>query len=472
MKGRRFKGFTLVETVIGFVLISFIVVMVGTVITSMYMMSSKLKELPNAYYGAQNLAETELDELSSYVKEKYRLQNEINNTPPEDLDASVRRRLEEVNNKLAEYTMEEFELFGKDLEVYKFVADYPSTGSKSLTLHAGVVNAERLERLVPIVDKVTISGEGAAGSNEMYYNARVAKVSSVDYNSKNIGYKYRESYQWYLCTGGFHTTMYADGEHPEKESQYADTVYAMYPTNFTILSGETKNKIEIKDEYYGKMLVCVVTPLSINGAYGKSVVSNHLYVSALPKLANGSYRMLIDVSMTTFDFDESDQISLPSIQSRLPTNCKLVSQGGGEPYVDLNGAATDTDEESAPTEQGTYSRFISFSNDTMMRTDGSFSSSGDTRVFVVAKNKTGRDVDFISAGNSSAGFATCYKKTSGAGDTGWQIVEAALPKNCRSFAVGGCDVDVAELIVVSKASTADQNNIWRYLSEKYRIERN
>jgi type II secretory pathway pseudopilin PulG len=469
VKLHKFKGFTLVEVIIGFVLLSFIIAMVSVVITSMYTLSSKLDELPNAYYGAQDQAERGLDELSSYVKQKYRLQNEINNTAPGDLDPSLYGKLADVNSKLAAYSKESFTLFGKNIDIYKFDVDYTSASNQNLTLHAGVVNAETLDRLVPIIDSVTIKKAGAGVSNELYYGAgERAEVSSVAYNSKNSSYQFKELYQWYICTGNFHTALYADGAHFEDEPQYGNTIYTAYPNHFTLLAGETKSSIQIKSSYYGQMLVCVVTPLSRNGAMGESVVSNYLYISALPRLNSGTYRMLIDASMTTYAYEGGGTVDLPSIQSRIPSGCSLVSSSGIKPMVDLNGAATDTDILNSATGEGTYSRYISFSDSTAMRTN-SFSSAGETIVFAVVKNNEFGDVDFISAGGMSAGLTTNSRKTSGSGDTGWQLVEAVLPDSCGSFEVGRCHVDVAELIVVSEASSSERNDIWNYLSQKYCI---
>lgn len=468
LKRLKFRGFTLAEVVIGFVLLSSIVTMVCAVVTSMYTLASKLKELPNTYYGAQDETERGLDELSTKVKRKYRLLNEVNNTDPARLDPSVPVDLAAVNHELATYTTETFTLFGKDIELYKFDVDYVSATDQKITFHAGVINAEQPERLVPIIDNVEIGEAGGGVVNEIFFaDGREIEVSAIDYNEKNNTYIYDEQYQWSVCQGGFHTALYADGAHFDQEPQYNNTVYSAYPNQFYDLSSQKSSSIRIDSSFYGKMLVCVVQPLSKNGAIGESVVSNYLYVSALPKLSTGSYRMLIDASMSTYSYAPGGWLGLPSIESRLPSGCSLVSSGSVDPRVSLNGEATDTRIADSVTGEGTYSRYISFSDSSAMQSR-SFSSSGETTVFAVAKNNDFSAVDFIFMAGTPLGFATNTRATSGSGDTGWQIIEAVVP-SAGSIEVGGCAVDVAELVVVSNATAGERDEIWNYLSQKYHI---
>lgn len=485
MKRRQRRGFSLAEVIIGFVLLSFIIVMVSSVITSAFTMSSKLSELPNAYYGAQDKAERGLDVLSAYVKDYYRLQNEINNTAMERLDPEVANAMYDERDaaaaKLDDYEKESFTLFGKSIDVYKFEVEHVSATNQHSKLHLGVVNAETLDRLVPIIDEVTISASGS--TDELYFgDGTTVKVTAVDYNTKNRDLRNREIYQWYRSVGGFHTALYRDGAHFNEEPQYNNTIYSAYPNNFEFL-GKSGDSITIDESFYGQMLVCLVSPLSNNGAYGESVVSNYLYVSALPKLSSGTYNMLIDASMTQYTYDSSGTVDLSSIKSRAPgTTCALVASGSPKPYVDLNGMPTDTDISISATGEGTFSRFISFADDTAMKTDSAFRSSGATTVLAVARIRPDgvsadpempiapEEKDFISASGTSAGFVTNIAETDGSGDTGWRIMMANLPSSCSSFEIGHCDVDVAELIVVSGATNDELNEIWGYLSLKYRID--
>lgn len=292
MRSKNRRGFSLAEVVIAFVLISLLVLIVGGVMTSSYVLSAKIDQLPNTYYAAQDEVEKELDSLKALVKEKFRIQNELTNTPPGEISSELVRRLNDINKKLAVYQSKNVALFGKSVELFEF--DYDQRSEKTdlqLKLRAGVANAESLERPVPIIDHVTISSAGGSVSNEVYHAVGSNINASVQYNNKNYDYYFRSLYQWYVCTGDFHTSPYAT-DRAHEELLYG-TVFAQYPDNFTLIPGSTGSSITIDESFAGKFLVCAVTPLSIEGKMGKSVVSNFLYVSALPTLDSGDYVMVI-----------------------------------------------------------------------------------------------------------------------------------------------------------------------------------
>ena len=467
MNQHKHKGFTLIEVLVGFVVLSFIVVMVSTVMASGFLISSKIYELPNAYYAAQDEVERKMDELSSDVKEMYRLQNEMQNTPPEELDPQIPSRLAAIHSRLAAYPKESVPLFGKSVDLYKIDVNYSSPNNRQLDLHAGVVRAEALERLVPIIDKVTIKSKAAPDKPDLYFAAGTEAEVSVDYNSKNNQYKYKDMYQWYIGTAGFHTAEFTRGTPANDELPYG-TLYGVYPNHFTPLTGETKSVIKIKESYYGQMLLCVVTPLSKNGAMGRSVISNALYISALPKLSSGQYRMLIDASSHVFDYTASDTLQISSLPSRNSLTPYLSASGSYRPAINMVGSATDTDLSSAPVQNGVHSRYISFNTGTYMTASAGWSGA---QAFVVARNNNSANVNFIGSGSSmTAGFSTNIRETDGSGDTGWQLLQVNLPSS--AFTVGKSRVDVAELIVVTGASASEKEKIWNYLLQKYNIEDN
>ena len=481
MKLRIRRGITLMEVIIAFVLLSFIGVMVVTAITSSYTMSAQLNTLTATYYGAQNVAEREWEQLSSAVKTKYRLTDEITNTPGGNLDPTLHDQLNEVNAQLRPYPVERVTLFGKSVELYKFTTNYQSPSNQTLTLHAGVVNAKTLDRPVPIIDEVVID---SLSTNELFHSAgQSVSVTSVRYNEKNKDQRYREMYQWYISTEGYHTATYTDGHHVEETGQYGGTLYSLYPQNFTPLIGETGSRIQIKEEYYGQMLVCVVTPLGKTGAMGESVVSNYLYLSGLPKLSGGStYLMVIDPSMETYAYDPSGSRRSPSnIPSRLGGGWMGQSSSSKLPTISLRGEATDSDLSQSVNGKGVYSRYISFSGSTSLQTGGYAQLNQPATVFLVAKNRANRDVDFLTPVTVSGGgtwtqpigFVTNYQCSPSRGntDTGWQLIQAQLQYDTIGFKLGEATVDVAEMVVVGgDPRREDQEKVWDYLAEKYNIQ--
>lgn len=475
MNNGKHQGFSLIEVMIGFVLISFIVIMVSSVVTTGYVMSHKIYELPNAYYGAQDGVEREMDELSAAVKEKFRIQNEINNAPPGNVDSALYARLSAANAKLAGYPTQTVNLFGKNIEIYKFDVDYESSGG-ALMIHAGVVNAETLDRLVPIIDKVTIRSRSTPGHDDIYFSAGSEVECSVDYNvNKNYELRKSELYQWYIGTGGFHIAEYASGAHLENDPRSA-AAYTTFPNNYTLLAGETRSSIQVKESYYGQLLVCAVTPLSRNGAMGQTKVSNPIYVSALPKLDQGNYRVYIDISSEEYNFSPdptTDPLSAVGNRPLATVQGDFVSSG--RLVASLDGTPTDSVLAASPSRTGTYTRYLSFDGSTYISSRNLWNNIINPNAFFVVRNNNAGDVDFVQVNNGiSGGLVTNVRKTSRDTDTRWQIVQVNLGQGGANLIngelrIGRTNVDIAEIIIVGNPSNAGLDSIWNYLRAKYCI---
>lgn len=362
---RRHRGMTLVEVSISFVLISILVLIVGGFMTSSYVLSAQMDDLPNAYYGAQDGAEHELDTVRKLVDEKYRLTNEMKNMPDYQITAEMRERLAQINRDLAGYSARTMNLFGGSVEVYEFSKDFTLTNGTTMHLYAGAPNAVTIERPVPIIDDVGINLQGSGITNEVYYAKGREINSTVSYNEKNKKYYSRNMYQWYVSTGDFHTMPYSGKADIPEAAQMG--LIPVYPDNFTLIPGATSASLPIKDEYAGKFVACVVTPLSIGGKMGRSVISNFIYVSPLPKLSRGTYQMVIDPSIMSFNYTGSDFISKSEIPSRLPEGVSLISNGSQSPEVSLAGDVTASTISDIVTKEGKLSRYIRFTPSRSMR---------------------------------------------------------------------------------------------------------
>lgn len=467
MRAKQYRGFTLLEVVVAFMLISLITVMVVFAVTSAYTMSAKLKELPNSYYGAQDEVERELDKLSAYVKEKFRIQNELLGIPTADMDPVMVQRLAELNILLtASYENESVTLFGKSVDVFKFAKTHTAPTGQNTTLHAGAVNFVSVNRPTPIIDKVEINAAGESVKGDLYFGIGATVNAAVSYNSKNYAYRHTELYQWYVCTGSFHAADYIDGSHYEDESQYS-TVYTIYPSNFTLLPGATGASFTVDARCEGRLLVCVVTPLSVEGTMGASRVSNYLYVSALPRLTSGGYKMVIDPSLAPVHYTAEDVMDITQLESRYPGGAALTATGSGAPKLSLIGAPTDTALALSPDGAGNYSRYLRFSEGAAMRSSGLSPVAGDL-VFAVVRDRDGTQPDFLRVGGTGYGLTTNLYSGSGAGDTGWRIVLMRLNNSGSDFELGNANVDVAELIVTDDIGT-QSDAILGYLAAKYHI---
>jgi len=206
----------------------------------------------------------------------------------------------------------------------------------------------------------------------------------------------------------------------------------------------------------------------------------------LPKISSGKYRMFFDISATAFNYTVNDVTPpITEISNRgLDTvQGKFTSTGNARPVVNLNGATTDTVTITAPTETGTYSRYLSFTDTTYMTSNNFWNNIINPHAFVVVKNNNSSDVDFItvkdqsnSSINIKGGLITNIRKTDGHGDSGWQVIEVKLNSGTTNLlkgviTLGKTKVDVAEFIVVgnAEASQDECDKIWNYLLQKYRI---
>ncbi len=460
------KGVSLLEVVVAVVILSILGGLVATAVVSSYRLVVRTRTLPNTYYGAQGALEEDLEALRVLVTEKFRIQNELMNVPPAEMDPELVKRLAAVNSELSTYETETVTLFGKTIGIYDIEVGYTDVRAQRMALKSGLADAQRLERPVPIIDDVEITVVGEHKANDTYQSVGKSVNAVVSYNSKNEEYYYADLYQWYVATGDFHTANYIE-EAGYEEVLYG-TVYAQFPQNFTLIPSATQPTLTIDTAYEGKFIICMVTPLSIGGKMGSPVLSNSIYISGLPKLQTGHYEMLIEPSITSIEYDATGRVPLSEIISRLPQNSKLYSLGSSYPYVDLNGAATDTALSASTTGDGNYSRFIAFDVGKTMRSAGT-TTSGQTIVYAVVRNNESLPVNFIYAGASSVGLNTCVRKTNGNGDTGWQVIEVEIPSGV-TFDVGNAVIDVAELLVTSNATMGEREKIWAYLLEKYHIK--
>lgn len=467
MKPKKRAGFTLIEVVMSFVLISILVLIVGGVLTSSYLLSSKLQQLPNTYYGAQDKVEVQLDSLKSLVQEKYRIQNDLTNTPPPHVAAQLRARLAEVERELSGKRTRNVTLFGKTVELYEFSENHTTDEGTRVKILAGTPNTENLERPVPIVDKVIINPSGQQVSNEIYNGVGTQLHSRVTYFDKNSTYLNRSMYQWFVSTGSFHTAAFPEGQDPD--DRYNGRVQPNYPANFTLIPGATEASITVDESHVGRFLACVVTPLSVGGKMGKSVISNLIYVSSLPQLSQGQYQMVIEPSITTVDYNQTGRTMIDTIASRYPNSgAKLNTVSTGtRPWVDLLGILTGSKPATGLERDGGFSRFISFVSGASLKATG-VSASGAGTAVLVARSRDGTEFDFMYSGGQATGFVN--KNSMIVADptrrTSWKIVVTNI-SSLSDFEIGKNNLDVAELILLSNPSNGDITTVQNYLKAKY-----
>lgn len=459
------KGFTFIEVIMSLVIMSLVVIMLSNAVVSYNNISYKLYEAPNYYYKTQDIMEKDISKLKNLIEEKYQIENEIINLPDEKVDEEMVSRLEKINLELNNYDKESITVFGINVDVFNIKAEYILDEKIRLFLNGGVANYKKLKRPVPIIDNVEIKDNDML-TDDIYFGENKIINTEVNYNSKNYEYYFKNKYQWYIATDNFHTTKYLNDD--DYEEPIYGTLVAEYPGNFTLISSANSESIKIENSFYGKYIACVVTPLSIGGAMGSPMISNYIYISNLPKLQEGNYEMIIDPSLTYYDYNPSGLLEIERIKSRNSIDSELISTGELEPTVNLHGEPTWINKNEGYVEGNVYSRFISFRVNTSMESDRIYNFK-NRKIFIVAKYNSEEEVDFIQSGEARIGFINNNFISIPRAESKWRIIQGSLEDDILNFELGDADIDVAELIVVSNPSNIEILDILNYLSSKYKI---
>lgn len=497
MKKRKHYGFTIIEIVISFVLVSFVAISVGFVTTSSYNMSSKLSELQNKYYSAQNEVETEIQDLSDLLKAKYTLENEMRNDPEAANNPDNQEKLEALDDLLSAYQKREITLFDKEVYTYNKKYDPQDDDDNNINFNFGGVNFVSINNPVPIIDKVSLSIEGESSNQDYSFNSVGKKIyAHPSYNLKNISHRNTETYRWYICQQNdekipdYHTAPYVEG-YNYINSKNSNTIYSVFPNNFSLLPIPTHlDYMKVKEEYLGKFIVCVVTPIGDDGSMGEPKVSNYMYLSAMPtkfsldfvgsQIITDRVTAVIDPSLLQIHYNRDGEESIDLITANnLISNGELVSYDSAHhPKLSLIGSQTSTKPLPSEMDRG-YTRYISFDENTSLHSNnikfGKFH-----RIYAVVRVRDDSEPNFIFSGgvgqilDGKSGFGNNCEEGCQVKKNEWQVIQMKSPiLSDNSFEIGKCNIDLAELII------ADTNMGWNadfseqivnYLKAKYKID--
>ncbi len=455
MKRKAHKGLSLVEVMMALVLVGFLILMVSGAVTSSYQTAVSMQKLPGLYYKGQQEIEGELDELEDKITTKYLYEKELGKQAEQD--PALLAALDELNEELeSEHEKLTVTLFGKDVIVYQFEREVQVEGLGEFTLFAGTASGVRLERPVPVIDRVSANLVGQSVSDEAFNAVGQILSTEVSYSDTNADYRFTELYQWYISTGGQHTVYYDDGTPGPDEIQHG-VLLPVYPADFTLISSERTATMAVRDEYIGHFVCCLVTPLSINGKMGEAVLSNLIYLSELP--VGPSYKAVIDASLLSLPYDESGWASLSSLNGTSAAGGSFIAKAG-RPKASLAGELFSEDAAAA-------SRFIRFEAGVTMKSSSVTPKNGDV-LFAVVRSLDAAPKDFIKVGSRAYGYSNA-KEILGPSEGGWRIVRMSVTQNGTEYTLDGGRFDLAELIIASGPSTQQIGEIMNYLSSKYGI---
>ncbi len=526
------KGMSLVEVVIAFALVSILIVMVSGAVTSTYQTSYKLQQLPTVYYAGQQAVENELAELDALLEEKYIIEKTIATQTQPDQDlinrlAAINAELvgpvggEQGNRAREHYTTE---IFGKTVNVYRFELDEEIEGVGTVHFYAGTASGVRYERPVPLIDYVTVSDMQGGAPVYVLYDATGTTLwctptyiddANLDYRAMNEDQEL-DHYLWYTSPAypdpavaadmdevqlkeivdsrKLHCVYFSDSEHPVTGSIGSDDsiiseTMAVFPSNFDGVYETVKrvSSYTVTADDLGKFICCTVTPQSVNDAMGKAVVSNLVYLSALPVLtkADGTtkYRAVIDPSLVWAAESENHLLNTSSLQSWLGTSYFSVHNSS---HVVLH------QEGSRISSNFDYkSRFyrVDCSN-----VQANIKPNANDYIFMVVRDKLAARYSSSNSPRGSQGYITNFTGDGILYDTGyrgtgepysesgfspWYLVY----KHCTqtpngngngnnyklSSGTGQEQFDLAELIIVNNPTETEIDEIIQYLADKYEL---
>ncbi len=450
------KGMSLVEVMMGFVLIGFLILLVGGAVTSSYKTAAAMQKLPGLYFKGQQEIENDLEDLDKDVTRKYLLEKELGmaSNPSGELQSELDALNEELNAGFEKVTVN---IFGKDVVIYQFERSGVIDGVGHFTLHAGTASGVRLERPVPVIETASIQVLGEAAVPEITHADGKTITTEVTYSDVNREYCYTELFQWYVSTGSEHGIYYEDGTPGPEETQHG-SIMPVYPVGFTPITSERTASMIVSEAYRGKFIFCLVTPLSMNGKMGESVMSNLIYVSDLPDGLN--YRAVIDPSLMLIPFDDSGIVRVSLLGSTSASSGSFTVSSGA-PYIDLFGEVM--------SEDGAASRFVHLDPDDKLKSSTALTSRPDDVIFMVVRTEDpDASPDFIKAGTTKYGFSTNSERIDSEYGL-WSILVIENETSGSTYTIGGVQLNIAELIIASNPGSDGRARIIEYLQHKYGI---
>lgn len=390
------KGFTLVEVIISFVIISICATMVLITLGGMNTQLSKERIRTENAFGEQGKLEKEIEKVELLVQDKLKQQDIINDpaTTPVNL-AEAQSKLASIKIELEKYESGTDYINGQNIVYYRVkVPRYNTQGEHISNLTSWVVESKGLFFPMPEIKNLTTNVRNQV--IEPYGVKKIGKemVSKVEYG-KNKELLFKEQYTWYVSRPGFHMVM-PKGEKWKPEETHIGSVYPAQGKDFrfvTLPGGSTpseknKNLSRIREDMIGSFIACGLRPTIKEGKIGNETFSNLYYIADYPRSVNNILGA-VDASLIYDIPDNKKKTSVPGIENKL----WLYGEANRDiPEIEPHGEKTGeiiVKDGHANFKADTYSRFFRFTdNSSYLVKGGSTSIPSKYTVFVVAKSYT------------------------------------------------------------------------------------
>ena len=264
MKKNKFNGFTLAEVIVSFSLIMIICTCVLFVLRNGYQLIINTEKITTNTLSTMKIMENDIQTLRDSLESG-----------------------EEVYDPVVEFTL----FSGRD-SINVQVYEKSITSDDDINLYT-LISGKSLPKLpVPVITSLGITIKNGSESFASYKKSDISVTSLTELEQNGV--YLTTSYQWYISREGFTMKEYTD----DASINYLPT----YPDDYEILPREkTETLRTIKDEYMGRHLVLVATPVSTAGKLGDSFVSNSVYISALPLLTKPDLLFHLDAGLLNSD---------------------------------------------------------------------------------------------------------------------------------------------------------------------------
>lgn len=452
---KKKNGFSLVEVLVSIVLIALLATLVAAFLLYWQNVRDQSNKLTSALNEAQRLMESKYSDLRKLINNK--------------------------SDELEDLTPITKTIFGQEIPVYTISA---KDAEGAIELYGGLADTFRDNPEIPVIESVNIIRNNDAVVDVIYFakNTDGVKVKMPIQMVGSYATLKKYIYKWYVGSENFHVLPLAG----EKSGEITDAT-AICPQDFTLLGPEENEYLSDISRFKGKLVACIVIPGTIEGYMGDSVVSNYIYISALPEMSQGRYIAVYDPSLISYIDNTADDkyhintasgtglLTVDSLQSEIEySGNRLKLNHTGSVYLSVNKSDTeetkglDTSEKKYPT------RFLMYTNGVYSTVSTNFNNNTKVYAFAVAKDTENTGSPYLFRNTSvmlSNAIIDPEDNNDENGDNGgWQIryfFDTAFGNT--TFKLGDLNVNIAELILVADPSVEEVNNIVDYLSEKYCI---
>ncbi|MGL5439741.1 MAG: type II secretion system protein [Filifactoraceae bacterium] len=293
MKSR--KGFTLMEVVMSFLIVSILFFLVMATLTGMGMQLKKERERTVFAFNEQGELEEKIAKVEKLISEKLK-QEEILNASGSlepDIKKDTEEKLEKIKAELSAYNSFIETVNNVDIKIYEVNVDHKnSEGVKIGKLSAWVLDRKELSFSMPEVDSIKIKFFDEPDNNIPKYGFnRVGKSMSSDVKyGKNKDKLFTEQYVWYSSRPGFHM-IEPSSEKFKAEELLIGKVYPVFSRSYEYISEDgssaqsekEKTLSEVKDNMKGRFIILGLRPTIREGKIGVESKSNSYYIANYPK---------------------------------------------------------------------------------------------------------------------------------------------------------------------------------------------